>query len=504
MRLRLFVGALAFLIAGCDDATGPNVSGLDPLAIARIEIVPQLDTLVVQDTLSPGDTLRLRAAVVLRSGGVLTDVQLAWQSSDPAVAVVGPTGLVLATGYGTATITASAGKTATAQVVVIPAFPADTVANRVAVDMDGAIAVGGETTCVRTDRLRIFCSGENFDRELGSAGRDMVCSDAYGQANERDEMIPCSLVPLRVDSPLRLASVVLGEDHGCALDLAGTAICWGRSDSGQVGNGRAATQVPPTIVSGVHQFRSLTAGYAHTCGIATDGAAWCWGLDAHGQLGGERLAAWSTTPIPVDGGRTDWAQLSAGDRHSCGVTTGGQAFCWGDGAAGQLGNGTVLGSLKPVAVLGGLSFTAVAAGGDVSCGIVQNGTVYCWGDDSLGQLGRDALNSASAVPVLVDGGGGFTAIAAGGQLVCGLRNGAAVCWGSYDLNNQGTQSAGTRPTPVSGAPPFARIEVGRRHACGVTEAGEAHCWGSNVFGPFGDGLQALWRPTPQRFLLPSH
>lgn len=503
MRLRLLVGALVFLIAGCDDATGPNVSGLDPLAISRIVVVPSSDTLVVQDTLSRGDTVRLRAAVMLRSGSVLTDVKLAWQSSDPAVAVVDATGLVFATGYGTATITASAGKTATAQVVVIPAFPADTVANRVATDMAGTVAVGGETTCVRTDRLRIFCSGENFDGELGSAGRDTVCSDAYGQANTLNEMIPCSLVPLRIDAPLRLASVVLGEDHGCALDPAGTAICWGRSDSGQVGNGRAGTKVPPTLVSSVHRFRSLTAGFAHTCGIATNGGAWCWGLDAHGQLGGERLAAWSTTPIPVDGGRSDWAQLAAGDRHTCGITTGGQAFCWGDGAAGQLGNGTRLGSLKPVAVLGGLSFSAIAAGEDFSCGIVQEGSAYCWGAGGDSQLGRASVDSSTS-PVPVTAGAGFTAIAAGGRLACGLRSGVVVCWGSYDLRRQGWEVAGKTPTPVPAAPPFARIEVGRRHACGVTEAGEAHCWGSNVFGPFGDGLQALWRPTPQRFLLPAH
>lgn len=503
MRLRWLAGVLVLLVGACDDATGPNLSGVDAMSISRIEILPGIDTLVVQDTLSPGDTVRLAGAVVLRTGAVRTDLELAWRSSDPDVAVVSSTGLVLATGFGTATITASAGKVATAEITVVPAFAADTAPNRVSADVQGTLAVGGETTCVRTDRLRIFCTGENFDGELGSAGRDTVCADAYGEANQLNAMVSCSLVPLRVDTPVRLASVVLGEDHGCALDLAGTAICWARGDSGQLGNGRAEATSPPTLVSSVHQFRSLTAGYAHTCGITTDGAAWCWGLDTLGQLGGQRLAAWSTTPIPVDGGRTDWAQLAAGDHHTCGITTGGQAFCWGAGAAGQLGNGTRNGSLKPVTVAGGQSFSAIAAGGDVTCGITQEGAAYCWGAGGDGQLGRGVVDSSPS-PVLVAGGGGYTAIAAGGKLVCGLRGGAAVCWGSYGLGAQGRELAGWTPAVVAAAPPFVRIEAGRRHACGVTEGGEAYCWGSNVFGAFGDGLQALWSPTPQRLLLPAH
>jgi alpha-tubulin suppressor-like RCC1 family protein len=56
-------------------------------------------------------------------------------------------------------------------------------------------------------------------------------------------------------------------------------------------------------------------------------------------------------------------QVSAGTRHTCGVTTDNRAYCWGSNAGGQLGTGTTTGpetcpprgtacSTKPTAVIG--------------------------------------------------------------------------------------------------------------------------------------------------------
>jgi alpha-tubulin suppressor-like RCC1 family protein len=45
-----------------------------------------------------------------------------------------------------------------------------------------------------------------------------------------------------------------------------------------------------------------------------------------------------------------WRSVSAGDTHTCAVTTGNVAYCWGDNEYGQLGDGTIVNRLLPMKV----------------------------------------------------------------------------------------------------------------------------------------------------------
>ena len=109
-------------------------------------------------------------------------------------------------------------------------------------------------------------------------------------------------------------------------------------------------------------FASLTAGFAHTCGVTSGGTAYCWGQDASGQLG-DGSSADRLTPVAVSGGLT-FASLTAGRVHTCGVTTGGAGYCWGLNSVGQIGDGSSTTRLAPVAVSGGLVFVRLTAGSD--------------------------------------------------------------------------------------------------------------------------------------------
>jgi len=86
-------------------------------------------------------------------------------------------------------------------------------------------------------------------------------------------------------------------------------------------------------------FVSVSAGIAHTCGVTSDGEAFCWGHDLHGQLGTGIDGGFANVPTPVAGGDLEFASLSAGGNHTCGVSVAGDAYCWGYGELGQLGNG---------------------------------------------------------------------------------------------------------------------------------------------------------------------
>jgi hypothetical protein len=162
-------------------------------------------------------------------------------------------------------------------------------------------------------------------------------------------------------------------------------------------------------------------------------------------------------------------QVSAGNVHSCGVTTDNRAFCWGEGAAGELGDGKETSSSTPVRVAGDLRFLQVNAGGFYTCGMTTDNKAYYWGDNSFGQLG-DGTKFTRLTPVAVAGGHRFSQLDAGLRHTCSVTPGhRAFCWGD-NLHGEsvtgsgvwgdsangpglvGTSSAAEGPNPVALTP----------------------------------------------------
>ena len=77
----------------------------------------------------------------------------------------------------------------------------------------------------------------------------------------------------------------------------------------------------------------------------------------------------------------------------------GRGLCWGWNGYGQLGDGSGTTRGTPAAVAGGLTFTSISAGWNHSCGLTTGGIAYCWGASGNG----DGTSNASAVPVRVLG-----------------------------------------------------------------------------------------------------
>jgi alpha-tubulin suppressor-like RCC1 family protein len=64
---------------------------------------------------------------------------------------------------------------------------------------------------------------------------------------------------------------------------------------------------------------------------------------------GDGTTSTRASPVPVSGGLT-FAKVSVGDNHTCDVTTSNVAYCWGNNADGQVGDGTQIDRLIPVRV----------------------------------------------------------------------------------------------------------------------------------------------------------
>jgi alpha-tubulin suppressor-like RCC1 family protein len=153
-----------------------------------------------------------------------------------------------------------------------------------------------------------------------------------------------SLVQFQYRHRNTLARVVRAAPPG-----DGTAYCWGYNYRGNLGRGYwSLTEYTPEPVIGGHVFQSVNTG-CHSCGLTGEGDAWCWGYNPYGQLGLGYTSLRELTPQAVIGGHT-FAYVSAGVLHTCGATTAGEAWCWGDNQRGEVGDGSYTDRAQPVFV----------------------------------------------------------------------------------------------------------------------------------------------------------
>jgi alpha-tubulin suppressor-like RCC1 family protein len=129
------------------------------------------------------------------------------------------------------------------------------------------LSVGWEHVCGVTAG-RVYCWGSNSHGQLGTGGTEVLRS-----------------VPTPVAGSERYDSVAAGGRHTCAL-ASGKALCWGDDSFGQLGDGRTGKFAPAAVaVAGDLRFLAVSAGTDHTCAITSGGALYCWGRNDTGQLG---------------------------------------------------------------------------------------------------------------------------------------------------------------------------------------------------------------------------
>jgi alpha-tubulin suppressor-like RCC1 family protein len=215
-----------------------------------------------------------------------------------------------------------------------------------------------------------------------------------------------------------------------------------------------------------------------------------------------------------------WIAVSAGERHTCGITWNYEAFCWGEGSTGALGNGRQLNSTVPVQVgdLADLRFATIAAGGRFTCATLTEKGAHCWGLGTLGRLGdNDASEGNQFAPVPVAGGHAFISVSANWSTSCAVTDTRQLfCWGdntnwqlAYDINNPflpsldhcgANQSGECSLTPLLVPSPtgiiptsYASVSVGGIQVCSIAyPTGVVYCWGKGALG----SASLTQNPTP--------
>lgn len=274
---------------------------------------------------------------------------------------------------------------------------------------------------------------------------------------------------------------------GCSSDGSDGATSTTRPKADATRNAAATTAPPPTVA----------AGYGFTCGRTTTGAAACWGAGNRGQLGDGANAA-SRTPTTVKGLGSGVAGVTAGTTHACAVTEAGTVSCWGANASGQLGDGTTTASGVPVPVTGLTDAARASASADHTCALTTAGAVTCWGAGGSGQLGNGA-EASSSKPVEVDTlSSGAVSVAAGRNHTCAATEaGEAWCWGAnvYGQLGTGDTQATSTPAKVAGVADVIDLAAGSNFTCALTSAGAVSCWGGNTAGQLGTAATRTARPV---------
>jgi Bacterial Ig-like domain (group 2)/Regulator of chromosome condensation (RCC1) repeat len=492
----ILLGSAAILVAcgggGSATSTSPSVP-----SVQTVSVTPSSDTLL------PGATVSFVAIPRDATGAAMGGQTVSWSSSPQSVAIVSVNGLVTAVAAGTAVVSASvAGKSGSATVFVRTAgtvrsvaldYPSATLARGQVLalkltlrDSTGSVVTKPGTTWTTTDSgvVRVDPSGTLTAASSGSA---TVTASIDGASATSTVTV------------VSFASIKAGPSVTCALTSAGVAYCAGAPFGSQA-----------VRLSGSLQFTSLESGGEppggiwHSCGLVVD-KAYCWGTNGNGQLGvGDSTGRNVPTPVA---GNLSFAQLSVGEYHTCGLTTAGDAYCWGANATvsgynslGALGVGDTLNRYAPTAVLAGLKFKQIEAGWGTTCAVTVAGDAYCWGRNELGEVGSadsfGHLGDYVATPAKVIGGLTFKQAVTRGPRSCGLTvAGQAYCWGNntvYETGNAqstavcyGGKSCSGSPVAVSTSTLFSSLSTSQFATCGLTSTHTTECWGLNRMYVFG-------------------
>ena len=382
----------------------------------------------------------------------------------PTTLVLTPSAVGLAAGSYTATVLLTSLVTA-----VAPSAP---IVVTIIVGGYAEVSAWQGHACARSRGGRVYCWGMND----------------YGQLGDGTTRVGGGAMPAPIASDLRFTSLSIGQATSCGVADNGDGYCWGRNETGILGDGTVSQRLVPTLVTGGHRFTKIAVGNTHSCGLLTSGIITCWGSNFFGSLGnGTNINSLAPTQIE---GSDRFLTVSAGYQSSCGVTTSGKLRCWG------LTDGRSLRTPWPTLIAGNETFADVRNGDSFTCARSTTGLAYCWGSNTYGQFG-DGTTVSSATPALVAGGHRFVEIDAGVSQTCGRTDRAELyCWGPFQ---SGVGSATL--VPALGPPGLDRISVGHSSACGLSSLDIPYCWGVNGQGQLGDGT-GFSRPEPRRVLVP--
>lgn len=332
--------------------------------------------------------------------------------------------------------------------------------------------------------------------------------------------------------PVRAIYAGWRSNNTYAVMQDGTVRAWGANFVGTVGDGTRINATTPRVVQGLTNPTQIVGGSDFACASTPNDGLHCWGRN-HGLLADGGTA---DSLVPARNADLEPTSLAAGEGRLCGTFGSNEVRCWGEGLPSgldynpgiraasfvvgdvrnlsrdyvlwvdvdtndlrsvQAGDPGIFGdTLRPRVV-------AAAVGYGHYCAVTVAGGVVCGGDNADGALGDGTTTSTSIVaPVSVDAGRA-TAVVGGRRYYCALRTDRTVaCWGQNLVGQVGAGVDAARVTVPTAVPlaDVTQVAAGANHACALITDGSVWCWGENTQGQLGDGTTTTrFSPVRVRF-----
>ncbi len=297
--------------------------------------------------------------------------------------------------------------------------------------------------------------------------------------------------------------ISIGDGHVLLLKTDGTVWAWGSNGSGQLGTGGSSTGTPTQIpgLAGVVDVVAKPGPFSMA--LKADGTVWVWGNVSDGRSGVSGLSGgqFKSTPFKVPAAQQMVSIASTFSGFTAlAVDTLGQAWSWGKGTSGELGDGLAASRAELRAVAGLANVIKLATSNEQVLALRADGSVVGWGSNGTGSTSDNMLTgrkgagivgpSVLAVPPLVsieaaqsNTAGQFFGIDAQGRpLIWGDTN--SNLYTCHQLPGGSNAALPYTPTGLSG---ITQIAGGSLYSLLLTQSGQVLGCGYNGNGELGDG-----------------
>jgi len=306
--------------------------------------------------------------------------------------------------------------------------------------------------------------------------------------------------PVALTVPGTVAEIGTSNSAQYALLTDGSLYAWGLGTQGELGDGSlASSYTKPVRVhfpSGVRIVSIPADAMPFDAALAVDakGNVWGWGENGGGEfcLPARRMYA---TPVKLPLSRVT---VVAGASNHALYDAHGTVYACGSNIAGDLGDGSMRDSAKPVKVAGldGSAVTQLVASFANSGALLSDGEYFDWGYNVWGELGDGQFQQSSDVPVRVNLPYPVTQVAQGGsiwhngQTLVMLSNGSLWAWGANFYGQLGDGTTHSQASPVQFYPPagvtYEDLATGGITSYAVSTTGKVYAWGGSPVGQVGD------------------